>query len=126
MPKIISSEKVCNQCGSNVRYINPTGTQEFCYSCHLARMKLRWRTDKGKVVLDRARQKERDNLTNNYIRQYLYISIYNSTGVKIVRKDITLEQVERQREALKTSRKLKERVNQSKSKNYESEQTKTK
>lgn len=109
----IIPDKICSHCGGNTWYIYPSGHKQ-CYKyikdyIHPYSNK---RYKQAKISLDRARQKQRDNLTDDYIRQYLWICIYNATGEKIIRKSITQEQIERQREALKASRKLREKVKQ--------------
>ena len=74
------------------------------------------KTKKGHEALERARQKERDNLTDNYIRQFLWTSLYNAEGVKIKRKNIPQEQVEKYRQSILAQRQLKELKNGTKSK----------
>ena len=65
------------------------------------------KTTEGKKSLDRARKKERDNLTDNYIRQALYTKLYNTYNTKIKRSEITQEQIEMYRTTLKAKRELK-------------------
>lgn len=79
---------------------------EHCTEIRLSQKKYH-SSKKGKKSLDKARQKERDNLTDNYIRQALYTNIYNSTGEKIVRKDIPQEMIEQYRKVLTVKRELK-------------------
>lgn len=66
------------------------------------------KTQKGKDALNRARQKERDNLTDNYVRQCIYTGIYNTTGDKIVRKNIPQGDIEKYRQIQIVKRKVRE------------------
>jgi hypothetical protein len=64
--------------------------------------------EKYKESLKKARKRERENLTDNYIRQSLYISIYNQTGKTIKRKEIPQEMIEQYRQIQITKRRLKD------------------
>jgi hypothetical protein len=69
-------------------------------------MKKYSKTEKGKLALDKARKKERDNLTDNYIRQNLAINLYSS-GNSLDRKSVSQEHIEMLRQILLTKRQLR-------------------
>lgn len=69
------------------------------------------KTENGNKSLERARQKERDNLSNNYIRQNIYLILYR-VGIKIVRKNISIEQIEEYRQGMIAKRQLKQLKNE--------------
>jgi len=128
---VIIPNKTCPKCGGHKFYFKEsksyiskkTGenlhfSTFICGDCLNERVKMYYKNNpeyiksyhksqKGKDALNRARQKERDNLTDNYIRQNIYTNIYNTTGEKIVRKNITSEQIEIYRQTLIAKRKLK-------------------
>lgn len=64
-------------------------------------------TEKGKAALERARKKERDNLTDNYIRQNLAVSLYKTGKYSLDRKSIPQEVIEKSRQSILTQRQLK-------------------
>lgn len=64
-------------------------------------------TDKGKLALERARKKERDNLSDNYIRQNLYAGLYLSYGVSLDRKSVSQEHIDKLRKILLAKREVK-------------------
>lgn len=66
------------------------------------------KTKKGKKAVDKARRKERDNLTDNYIRQSIYVAIYNTTGKKIIRMDIPQYMIKQYRKVQLVKRQLKD------------------
>jgi len=111
MPRVVIKNKICKNCGGNEWYTYTNkSTGRISYQCvkyrkildknysnkyyqnnkeRFAKNAKKYRnTKRGKESLERARKKERDNLTDNYIRQCIYTNIYNTTGEKIVRKDI--------------------------------------
>jgi len=125
MTALTIPEKECKKCKDHVWYKRKTG-DFVCKTCsnriarewvinnrdrHNKNMLKYRNTPVGRLALNRARQKERDNLTDNYIRQSIYLTIYNSTGEKIDRSQITQEQIERYRENIKAVRKLKQVIN---------------
>jgi hypothetical protein len=64
-------------------------------------------TEKGKLALERARKKERDNLSDNYIRQNLATNLYLTTGKSLDRKSVSQEHVDILRKILLAKRELK-------------------
>jgi hypothetical protein len=64
------------------------------------------KTEKGKVSLNKARKKERDNLSDNYIRQNLAVNLYNS-GYSLDRKSVSQEHIQVLRQILLTKRELR-------------------
>lgn len=64
------------------------------------------KSQKGKESLERARQKERDNLTDNYIRQNLATNLLIQ-GYSLNRKSVSLEHIETLRQILLTKREFK-------------------
>jgi hypothetical protein len=60
-------------------------------------------TEKGKAALERARQKERDNLTDNYIRQNLAIQL-KFLGHSLDRKSVPKEVIEMSRQTILAKR----------------------
>lgn len=104
MPTIVIPKKVCSHCGGTKWYINPKNEQEICYQRLMESNKRYHKTKEGKMALERARCKEREKITDNYIRQLIYSSIYNETGDKIHRKSIPKEHIEKYRENIKFKR----------------------
>jgi len=107
MPTIVIPKKVCTHCGGTKWYINPKTEQEICYEKLLESNRRYHKTKAGKVALERARAKERDKITDNYLRQLMYCSIYNTTGEKIDRKSIPKAHLEKYRENIKFRRQNK-------------------
>lgn len=65
-------------------------------------------TKKGKVALERARKKERNNLTDNYIRQNLASNLYNHGKYSLDRKSIPREIIEISRQTILAKRQFKQ------------------
>jgi hypothetical protein len=107
MPSIVIPKKICPHCGGNRWYINPKTEQEICHEKLLESNRRYHKTDSGKAALERARQKERDELTDNYLRQLIYSSIYNETGEQITRKSISKEHLKKYRKNLEFVRQNK-------------------
>jgi len=85
---------------------------------HFAESAKKYRkTKRGKEALERARKKERDNLTDNYIRQCLYSYYYNNMNIKIVRSEIPQDMIEDYRKIQIAKRKLKMLKNENKKTN---------
>jgi len=63
-------------------------------------------TKKGKEALEKARQKERDNLTDNYIRQNLSIQL-RFIGHSLDRSSVPKEIIEISRQTILAKRQLK-------------------
>jgi hypothetical protein len=63
-------------------------------------------TEKGKAALEKARKKERDNLTDNYIRQNLDIQL-RSLGYSLDRKSVPKEVIEMSRQTILAKRQFK-------------------
>lgn len=64
-------------------------------------------TEKGKLALERARQKERDNLSDNYIRQNLASNLYKCGGYSLDRKSVPKEVIEISRQTILAKRQFK-------------------
>ena len=64
-------------------------------------------TEKGKLALERARKKERDNLSDNYIRQNLATNLYLTGGYSLNRKSVSQEHIETLRKILLVKREVK-------------------
>lgn len=107
MPTVIIPGKICSHCNGTKWYINPKTEQEICYEKILESNRRYHKTKDGKAALERARAKERDNITDNYLRQLIYASIYNETGDKIHRQSIPKEHLIKYRENLKFRRRNK-------------------
>ena len=88
MPTIVKPKKICSHCGGTKWYINPKTQQEICCEKLLESNRRYHKTKGGKAALERARTKQRDTLTDDYMRQLIYASIYNTTGESIERKSI--------------------------------------
>ena len=65
------------------------------------------KTEKGKLALERARKKERDNLSDNYIRQNLACNFYNNGRLSLERKSVSQEHVDILRKIILAKRELK-------------------
>lgn len=109
MAKVTIPDKICPHCGGTEWYSNSKG-----YNCvkYMQEYNSKYttkyhRTSKGHIAVEKARQKERNNLSDNYIRNSIYVLAYRE-GVKINRKNITAEQIERQRQSLIAFRQLKQ------------------
>lgn len=63
-------------------------------------------TEKGKACLERARKKERDNLTDNYIRQNLAVQL-KFTGHSLDRKSVPKKVIEMSRQVILAKRQFK-------------------
>jgi hypothetical protein len=63
-------------------------------------------TEKGKKALEKARKKERDNLSDNYIKQNLAVQLYH-LGYSLDRKSVPKEVIEISRQAILANRELK-------------------
>ena len=107
MPTIVIPKKICSHCGGTKWYINPNTEQEICYQKLMDSNKRYHKTKAGKIALERARAKERNELTDNYLRQVIYASIYNTTGEKIDRKSIPKAHIEKYKEHIKFQRQNK-------------------
>ena len=107
MPTIVIPKKICSHCGGNKWYINPKTEQNICYEKIMESNRRYHKTNVGKAALERARQKERNTLTDNYLRQLIYLSIYNETGEKITRKSIPKEHLKKYRQNLEFRRQNK-------------------
>lgn len=107
MPTVDIPEKVCSHCGGTKWYINKKNKQNVCYEKIMENNRRYHKTEAGKIALERARSKQRENLTDDYIRNLIYASIYNTTGESIERKAIKKEEVNKYREILKFKRKNK-------------------
>jgi hypothetical protein len=107
MPSIVIPKKICPHCGGNRWYINPKTEQEICHERLLESNRRYHKTESGKAALERARDKERTKLTDNYLRQLIYLSIYKETGDQIVRKKIPKEHIEKYRKNIEFKRQNK-------------------
>jgi hypothetical protein len=73
-----------------------------------ARTSKRYRhTEKGKSALEKARKKQRDNLSDNYIRQNLASNLYNCGGYSLDRKSVPKEVIEISRQTILAKRQFK-------------------
>ena len=115
MPTIDIPDKICPHCNGIKWYINPKNEQEICYQKLIESNKIYHKTERGKAALERARAKERNNITDNYLRQLIYSSIYNETGDKIDRQSIPKENLNKYRENLKFQRQNKKTKHEKKS-----------
>jgi DNA-binding PadR family transcriptional regulator len=107
MPTIVIPKKMCSHCGGTKWYINPKTEQEICYQRLIESNKRYQKTDAGKAALERARAKQRENLTDDYLRQLIYASIYNTTGESISRKSIPKEHIKKYRKNIEFKRQNK-------------------
>lgn len=64
-------------------------------------------TEKGKAALERARQKQRDNLSDNYIVQILACNLYNNGKHRLDRKSVPKEMIEMCRQTISAKREFK-------------------
>lgn len=64
-------------------------------------------TEKGKAALERARKKERDNLSDNYIVQLLACNLYNNGKHSLDRKSVPKEVIEMSRQTILAKRQFK-------------------
>jgi len=64
-------------------------------------------TEKGKAALERARQKQRDNLSDNYIVQVLACNLYNNGKHRLDRKSVPKEVIEICRQTISAKREFK-------------------
>ncbi len=64
-------------------------------------------TEKGKAALERARQKQRDNLSDNYIVQVLACNLYNNGKHRLDRKSVPKEMIEMCRQTISAKREFK-------------------
>jgi len=64
------------------------------------------KTKKGKISLDKARKKERDNLSDNYIRQNLASNLYQG-GYSLNRKSVSQEHIDVLRQIILTKREFR-------------------
>ena len=64
------------------------------------------KTKKGKEALERARKKERDNLSDNYIRQNLAVQLH-AFGYSLDRKSVPKEVIEISRQTILAKRQFK-------------------
>jgi len=65
------------------------------------------KTDAGKLAIDKARKKERDNLSDNYIRQNLACGFYNTGKHSLDRKSVSQEHIEILKKILLAKREFK-------------------
>jgi hypothetical protein len=105
MPTINIPDKICKHCGDTKWYVHPKYTT--CYNRILEANRRYHKTESGKIALERARAKERDQITDNYLRQLIYISIYNTTEESISREDIPQEHLEKYRKNIEFKRQNK-------------------
>jgi hypothetical protein len=64
-------------------------------------------TEKGKAALERARTKERANLSDNYIVQVLACNLYNNGKHRLDRKSVPKEMIEMCRQTISAKREFK-------------------
>lgn len=64
-------------------------------------------TEKGKIALEKARKKERDNLSNNYIIQVLASNLYKNGKHSLDRKSVPKEVIEIARQTISAKRQFK-------------------
>jgi hypothetical protein len=117
MATVEIENKFCKKCKSNLWYFNKlknTATQ--CYNCMKESCKKHNASDKGKVSLEKARKKERDNLTDNYIRQTLATRLYIYNKCKLDRSSIPDDIIEKVRQSILSKRQLKLIKNENKKK----------
>jgi hypothetical protein len=107
MPTIVIPKKVCPHCNGTKWYINPNTEQEICYEKLMESNRRYHKTNAGKAALERARAKEREKITDNYLRNLIYASIYNETGERISRKSIPKEHLEKYRKNIEFQRQNK-------------------
>ena len=69
-----------------------------------ATMKKYNQSEAGKEVLRLAKNKQSENLTDYYIVNIIYSSMYSTKGVRIDRKAVTPEQIERYRKHIQLQR----------------------
>jgi hypothetical protein len=122
MPIIIIPEKICKHCGGNewrafhYKYKGEMKTYHSCairlrekqkeyWKSHPEYLKKYHHTTKGKEALERARKKERDTLSNNYLRNQLYVILHHH-GYKLDRKSVTQDQIDKYRQSLTAKRTL--------------------
>jgi hypothetical protein len=89
MPNVKIIDKCCKKCKNNLWYMSPsTAKIMFCITCNKKTVSKYHKTDNGKKALNRARKKQREKLTDNYIVQNLAINLYRSGGYKLDRKSV--------------------------------------
>jgi len=116
MATVIIPGKVCKHCGGErwmEIYHMYKGERRKYYECakknneyvkkwnedHPGTVKKYHKSPKGKDSLNKARKKERDTLTDNYIRNQLWNREHRK-GIYLVRMDIPKEQIDAYRQAL--------------------------
>ena len=117
MPNLRIIDKYCKKCNDNLWYVSPSTTKIMhCTPCNKKRVKKYHRTDGGKKALDRARKKQRENLTDNYIIQNLAINLYVTGGYRLDRKSVPQEIIEKSRQTILAKRELKQMKNENRQK----------
>lgn len=127
-------EKKCKRCNSDEWYILQTNNKTYfnCKQCILRINKInvlkrrksdpnftkKWsdyaknyyKNNKEKCIknITKVQKEHRENLTDTYIKGYLYRDIYISYGISIKLKDFTQEIINKTREILIIKRKLKD------------------
>ena len=107
MPKVNIPNRICKHCGDTIWYVAPKTNQFVCYKKLMECTRRYHKTEKGKISLEKARAKERKNLTDNYIRQNIYVVVVRTTGNTIDRGSISKEHINKYRENLKFQRNQK-------------------
>jgi hypothetical protein len=107
MPTVDIPDKICPHCGGTKWYINEERYMNVCYEKLLENNRRYHKTKAGKIALERARAKEREKITDNYLRQLIYSSIYNETGERISRKSIPKEHLKKYRKNIEFQRQNK-------------------
>lgn len=117
MPNIKIIGKNCKKCNDNLWYVSPSTTKiMYCIPCNKEVVKNYHKTDGGKKALNRARKKQRENLTDNYIVQNLAINLYITGGHKLDRKSVPQEIIEKSRKTILAKRELKQMKSENKEK----------
>jgi hypothetical protein len=101
-PKIYTEEE--KRLKRNLYYKEYYKTKKEEYSIRAKRYR---HTKKGKAALERARQKERDNLSDNYIVQLLACNLYNHGKHSLDRKSVPKEVIEMSRQTILAKRQFK-------------------
>jgi DNA-directed RNA polymerase subunit M/transcription elongation factor TFIIS len=113
MPNLRIINRYCRKCNDNLWNVSPsTGKVLQCASCQRELMKAYNKTANGKRILDKARKKQRDNLTDNYIIQNLATNLYLSGGHKLDRKSVPQEIIEKARQVILAKRQLRKMKNE--------------
>jgi DNA-binding PadR family transcriptional regulator len=108
-PKIYTEEEKRLKTNSYYREYYKTKKEEYSIRAKQYRS-----TEKGKEALERARKKERDNLSDNYIRQNLACNLHNCGNYSLDRKSVPKELIEISRQVILAKRQLKLKKNEHK------------